>query len=74
MFSPWQGLFQRTPDGKKGQFISNDVDAVAKTLLGANATAQDLGSVESILQKLPKPEADNLLTTLRSDPNWEEAK
>ena len=35
MFSPWQGLFQRTPDGKKGQFISNDIDVVAKLVIGS---------------------------------------
>jgi hypothetical protein len=72
MFSPWQGLFKRTPDGKKGDFVSNDVDTVAKVILGNSATAADLGSVESILKKLPRADADKLLTTLRADPNWEE--
>jgi len=74
LFSPWQGLFKRTPDGKKGEMVSNDIETVAKILLGNSATAADLGSVESILKKLPKNEADNLLTNLRADPNWEEAK
>jgi hypothetical protein len=74
LFSPWQGLFKRTPDGKKGEMVTNDIETVAKVLLGNNATAADLGSVESILKKLPKIEADNLLTGLRADPNWEEAK
>jgi hypothetical protein len=74
LFSPWQGLFERTPDGKKGEMVTNDIETVAKVLLGSGATAADLGSVESILRKLPKTEADNLLTGLRADPNWEEAK
>jgi len=74
LFSPWQGLFKRTPDGKKGEMVTNDIETVAKVLLGNSATAADLGSVESILKKLPKTEADNLLTGLRADPNWEEAK
>ena len=74
MFSPWQGLYKRTPDGKKGEFVSNDVDTVAKVLLGNGATAADVGSVESILAKLPKDQANQLLTDLRADPNWEEAK
>jgi len=74
LFSPWQGLFKRTPDGKKGEMVSNDIETVAKIFLGNSATAADLGSVESILKKLPKNEADNLLTNLRADPNWEEAK
>ena len=74
LFSPWQGLFKRTPDGKKGEFTSNDIDTVAKILLGKSATAADLGSVESILAKLPKADANQLITDLRADPNWEEAK
>ncbi len=74
MFSPWQGLFKRNPDGKKGELISNDIDTVAKILLGQGATAADLGSVESILKKLPRGEADKMLADLRSDPNWEELK
>jgi hypothetical protein len=74
MFSPWQGLFKRTPDGKKGEMVTNDVETVAKILLGKTATASDLGSVESILAKLPKEKANKLLTDLRNDPNWEEAK
>lgn len=74
MFSPWQGLFKRTPDGKKGEFVSNDIDTVAKVLLGQGATAADLGSVEAILKKLPRTEADKMLADLRSDPNWEELK
>ena len=74
MFSPWQGLFKRNPDGKKGEFVSNDIDTVAKVLLGNGANAADLGSVESILKKLPRVEADKMLQDLRSDPNWEERK
>lgn len=72
MFSPWQGLFKRTADGRKGEFITNDIDTVAKILLGGNAA--DLGSVESILKKLPRVEAQKMLQDLRSDPNWEEIK
>ena len=72
MFSPWQGLFKRTPDGKKGEIVSNDIDTVAKVLLGQGATAADLGSVEAILKKLPRAEADKMLADLRADPNWEE--
>lgn len=74
MFSPWQGLFSRTPDGKKGPFVSSDMDAVAKLILDNSATAADLGSLESILKKLPKQQADKLLSDLRADPNWEEGK
>jgi hypothetical protein len=74
LFSPWQGLFKRTPGGKKGEMVTNDIETVAKVLLGKNATAADLGSVEAILKKLPRAEADKMLADLRSDPNWEELK
>jgi len=71
-WSAWQGLFARTSDGKKGELISNDVDAIAKELLGPQATAADLGSVESIMKALPKDQADQLMATLKADPNWKE--
>lgn len=72
MWSAWQGLFSRTPDGKKGEFISDDMDVIAKTVLGDRATAKDLGSVESILAALPKDDADALLAKAKEDPNWKE--
>ena len=72
MWSAWQGLFARTPEGKKGEFVSDDMDVIAKTILGKNASAKDLGSVESILAALPKDEADALLAKAKEDPNWKE--
>lgn len=72
LWSAWQGLFARTADGKKGEMISNDIDVIAKTLLGPQATAADLGSVESIMAALPKDQADQLMATLKADPNWKE--
>lgn len=74
LWSAWQGLFARTPDGKKGEMISNDIDTIAKTLLGPQANAADLGSVESIMAALPKDQADQLMATLKADPNWKEVK
>jgi hypothetical protein len=74
LWSPWQGLFMRDASGKKGEFISNDVEQVAKTLIGANASGKDLGSVESILGAMPQDQAQRLLTDIRTDPNWEEKK
>lgn len=72
MWSAWQGLFARTPEGKKGEFVSDDLDTIAKTIVGKNASAKDLGSVESILAALPKDEADALLAKAKEDPNWKE--
>jgi hypothetical protein len=62
----------RDASGKKGEFISNDVEQVAKTLIGANASGKDLGSVESILGALPKDAAQQLLATAKTDQAWEE--
>jgi len=70
MWSPWNGLFNRTPDGKRGDLISNNIDVVARTLLGSHAIGGDLGSVESILAKLPQQKIDELMTLLDADPNW----
>ena len=70
MWSGFQGLFNRGPDGKKAELISQDADEVAVILIGPGATGKDLGSVERILEKLPQgindPRAQNVL----SDENW----
>lgn len=71
-WSDYQGLFSRTPEGKKGELISNDIDTIAKTLLGQQAKASDLGSVESILNALPKDQSTTLLARAKEDPNWKE--
>jgi len=70
LWSAWQGLFARNEAGKKGEFISDNLDDIAKALLGNGANAQDLGSLETILAKLPQQEADALLADLENDPNW----
>jgi hypothetical protein len=72
MWSAWQGLFSRTPEGKKGDLVADELDGVAQLLLGNGRGAKDLGSVESILNALPKDQADALLTRAKEDPNWKE--
>jgi hypothetical protein len=72
LWSPWQGLFKRDESGKKGEFISNDIDTVAKTLLGAKASGKNLGSVEGILSALTPDQAQQLLATAKADQAWEE--
>jgi len=74
LWSPWQGLFKRDESGKKGEFISNDIDTVAKTLIGQNASGKDLGSVEAILGAMPQDQAQSVLADIRNDPNWEERR
>lgn len=72
MWSAWQGLFSRNAEGKKGDFVTDDLDEIAKTLLGTSASSTDLGSVESILDALPDNEAEALLAKAKEDPNWKE--
>lgn len=68
MWSAWQGLFSRNEAGKKGDFITADLDEIAVALLGDGANAQDLGSVEAMLNKVTNPE--ELLQRAEQDRNW----
>lgn len=70
MWSGFQGLFSRGPDGKKTDLISQDADEVAVILLGPGARAQDLGSVEKILEKLPRGMNDPRVQNAIQDENW----
>lgn len=70
LWSAWKGLFKRDEKGKAGEFISNDLNVIAQTLLGANTNANDLGSLESILATMPQDQADALMAELEQDRNW----
>ena len=72
LWSAFQGLFSRNDAGKKGEFVSDDIDEIAKILLGPTATAANLGSVESIAKSLPKDQADQMMADLKADPSWKE--
>lgn len=74
MWSAWQGLFSRTAEGKKGEFVSDDLDEIAQRLIGPKATSKSLGSVESILKSLPEEQAQALLARAEEDPNWNPKK
>jgi len=74
MWSGFQGLFVRTPDGKKGELVSQNADQVAKVLLNPNATAADLGNVERILSALPQGERDPRVQHALADPSWPKSK
>ena len=60
---PYKGLVNRD----SGELVSNDLDNIAKQLIGSNATAKDLGSVESILAKMPQ--AKEIVDKYEADPN-----
>jgi hypothetical protein len=70
MWSGFQGLFSRGPDGKKADLITQDADEVAVILLGPGASSRDLGSVEKILEKLPQGINDQKVQHALNDENW----
>jgi len=58
MMSPYKGLVNRATK----ELITNDKDQIAKHIIGPDATAQDMGSVHSILNALkPYPEKYNAI-------------
>jgi len=68
MWSAWQGLFSRNEAGKKGEFITSNLDDIAVKLLGSGSSAKDLSSAENILAKIPN--SDELLNRAEQDRNW----
>ncbi len=70
LWSAWKGLFKRNEQGKAGEFLTSDLDQIAKVLLGDNRSAADLGSLESILATLPQNVQDKLMAELQQDRNW----
>lgn len=71
LWSPFQGLFERATNGKRGDLISNDLDEIAKILISPSATADDLASVEAIFAKIPESQRNIILSQLATDPNWQ---
>lgn len=61
-WSAYKGLLDRRDDS----MIANNLDDIAKILLNPNATAKDLGSVESIIKA--NPDAKKYLDKYEADP------
>ena len=72
MYSAWQGLFARTAEGKKGELVADEWDDIARTLIGPNATGDNIDSVEAIMASLPEEQAQALLAHVKQDKNWAE--
>lgn len=70
MYAPWDGLFIRTADNKKGELYAINWDDIAQILLGPKATGTDLDCVENILAKLSLGKQQSLLERCRQDKNW----
>jgi len=72
LWSPDEGLYARDAAGKKSEFISDDLDVIAKRLIGPAAKAQDLGSVESILAAIPdQARRDQIFQQASSGASWQ---
>lgn len=73
LWSPDEGLYKRDEAGKKAELLSADWDEIAQYLLGKGATGRDLGSVESILAKIPEQQREEILNIARSGRSWQSA-
>jgi hypothetical protein len=74
LWSPDEGLYKRNELGKKSDFLSDDLDEIAQYLLGSQATARDLGSVESIMAAIPDENLRNdIFAKARASSSWQSA-
>ena len=72
LWSPDEGLYARDAMGKKSEFISDDLNVIAKKLLGSHAKGSDLGSVESILAARPDEDRRNeIFQQASSGASWQ---
>jgi hypothetical protein len=73
LWSPDEGLYARDANGKKAQLLSDEWDSIAKYLLGASASGKDLGSVESIMAKVPPEKQEDIMAKARAGHSWQTA-
>jgi hypothetical protein len=62
-WSPYIGLVSRDTN----ELISNNVDDIAKKIIGPNASAKDLGSLESIMAAMNPNAAQQMLADIKAD-------
>jgi hypothetical protein len=70
MWSPYKGLVNR----ETKQLVSNNLDEIAKELLNPNASAADLGSVETIVKANPNAKAIVDKMEANPDSDWVKKK
>ena len=74
LWSPDEGLYARDAAGKKAELLSDDWDTIAQYLLGKGATGKDLGSVESIMAKIPdEKRREEIMNMARAGHSWQQA-
>lgn len=69
MWSPFEGLYTRTSEGKKGELVAHNPTTVARILLNPNATIDDLASPQSIVTAIPFYERAAKLAAAQIDKN-----
>lgn len=74
LWSPFEGLYTRSPDGKKNKLYSRNVDDIAQILFGPTASAKNLNSFEAMMNSMSTEAADAMLKHLREDRTWFEDK
>lgn len=70
LWSPYEGLYTRDAEGKKNKLLTDKPNDIATTLLGPDASAKDLGSVDSMLAKLDPERAEAVLQKASQDKTW----
>lgn len=74
LWSPDEALYKRDANGKKGEFVTRNMDQEAKILLGPTATGKDWRSVEGILSKIPDPKRrEEIMNMARAGASWQAA-
>jgi hypothetical protein len=74
LWSPDEGLYKRDSAGKKAELLSDDWDTIAQYLLGRGAKGADLGSVESMMAKIPDPKRkEEIMNSARAGRSWQQA-
>jgi len=74
LWSPDEGLYKRDAAGKKSDLLADDWDMIAQYLLGRGAKGSDLGSVESIMAKIPdKRRKEEIMNMARAGHSWQQA-
>lgn len=71
LWSPYEGLYTRDQDNKKHKLYTDDIDQIARALLGPSATGKDLDSVENMFAKLPCDTVDDILHYMENDKIWQ---
>lgn len=67
MWSPFEGLYTRDSEGKKGELVAQNPTSVARILLNPHATLKDLASPQSIIAAIPAQERQAKLAAAQAD-------